>query len=381
MGISEYLNTGKERLDTASDIASVGWEKIKKFDGYKKMGLENSTTGAATKFTPRPLIEQGSYGGATLQFPKGLSANRRLTIGVYDTDYKTDKIYGGLIGGTAKVMGEAQAAFTDASSQAKANTDDLLTTGAAGVIAGSKVIVKTVTAIVDGAKSAAGQILNQAYDTLSQGSAANGALTRTWKSNFYLPLPNGISERLSHDFAEVNGWFEDVPGAGPAAAETLKKTLEVYAPLAKATGSQSVVFDENKLMMYKGSAFREIIVSWELVPNNAQENDDIHEMVRQLKMYSSPQSQAGKLLLKSPHFFSLSFGNKLLDKALQFQEVVLLDVSIKYAPGGAMNMFSDGAPKTINLSMTFKDREPKLYEHWENEKTPGLFDSSQDKSC
>ena len=95
-------------------------------------------------------------------------------------------------------------------------------------------------------------------------------------------------------------------------------------------------------------------------------------------MYSSPEALGGKLLLRSPHFFGLDFNNEILQKQLQFTEVNVTDISIEYSPGGNMEMFHDDMPKTIQLSISFTDREPKLHKHWQDgyTKPPGQVGNS-----
>ena len=136
------------------------------------------------------------------------------------------------------------------------------------------------------------------------------------------------------------------------------------ALIAKMTGSQNYKFYENKIQMYDSSAFRSISLSWTLIPNNQKETKNLHEIVRKIKMYASPQTLAGKLLLRSPHFFKLDFNNDIINKAMQFTEVVVTGIDIQYSPGGSMELFHDRAPKSIELTINFTEREPKVFSDW-----------------
>jgi hypothetical protein len=104
-------------------------------------------------------------------------------------------------------------------------------------------------------------------------------------------------------------------------------------------------------------------------------------MVRQIKMYGSLESVAGKIMIKSPCFFGIEFNNTTLNDALQFQEVVLIAANIEYVPGGVMETYRDGQPKQIQLSLSFRDRQPKLQENWANPRALNNSPSKNDNSC
>jgi hypothetical protein len=126
------------------------------------------------------------------------------------------------------------------------------------------------------------------------------------------------------------------------------------------------------------------------VPNNATESETIQKMIMDLKMYSSAEETTAGLKLEAPYFFMIEFGNKYLQTNLQFYEVVIESIAVSYVPGGSMEMFYDKSPKNVQLSITFKEREPKLRHHWQNEKgkksgsfpTSGIMgNTASQKSC
>jgi hypothetical protein len=139
-----------------------------------------------------------------------------------------------------------------------------------------------------------------------------------------------------------------------------------------------MTYDQNRISIYSESALREVTLNWTLAPNNQNESRKIHQIVKELKRYSSAQSIAGGIMLKSPHYFRLKFTNEILDNALQFHEVAMTDIRVSYAPGGGMEMHYDGTPKTINLSISFRDREPKLLEDWDKNFNKGSKSGSKE---
>ena len=204
-------------------------------------------------------------------------------------------------------------------------------------------------------------------------SPGNGALPAEFKGTIVLPLPNNLQEALSHQYDEQGGWADDLDtiagGIGKNIMENLAKAGAIWA---KKTGSRSFTYDRNRIAMYTSTAFRSITLSWTLIPNNKEDTEIIQDIIMDFKKFSSPQSVAKKLLLRSPHYFRIKFPNTIIDKAMQFYEVVCTDISVQYNPGGSMEMTYDNAPKAIELSVSFKDREPKLFEDWDQGiKAPG----------
>jgi hypothetical protein len=223
-----------------------------------------------------------------------------------------------------------------------------------------------------GIKTTGNSIMNVQLPDLPPLDGGNARLKKHFKGSIYLPLPNSLSEALSNNYSEQQGWINDAAEFGSKfLPDSVEKAVggiqKVSAGYAKATGSREIKFYENKIQMFNGSNFRTISLTWRLVPNNRTESKIIHDIVKQIKTWGTPESVAGKILIKEPHFFELEFVSKdhVLNKALNFCEVVLTDISVDYVSGGKMEMYEDSLPKYIDVSMTFRDRMPKLANEWE----------------
>ena len=316
---------------------------------------------------------KGTISSGTKVFPANLDATRAVGIYVYDTD-PSDLMNVGWDAALKKVEDLKEKAFKDI------NTS-----------------INTNAKFFDALKN-------------TKASIGNSDLPSDLKATFFLPLPNNLQESNSHSWNEENGWFDSFAGgavagaaigaaagkaagagtvgqvatglAGAASGNALKagiKALEpITANIAKMTGSQNYKYYENKIQMYNNSAFRSITLAWTLIPNNQKESNTIHELIREIKMYASPQTLAGKMLLRSPHFFKLDFFNKTIRDALQFSEVVINNIDVTYSPGGNMDLFHDAMPKSVELQIQFTERQPKTAEDWgagwkdeSNQKTGG----------
>jgi len=318
----------------------------------------------------------GKLKSGNLRYPTDPSypASRFIQISVYDGTLASS--IQAMTDGVSQIQGILQSKISEVAattaSVARTATSGGTTTGTLSSNAAS--VVNTVMtggaqalpAIGNALVNVGNAGLNEIVGTLSSGNLGNGSVasgtTKDWVSDIFLPLPNAIAEGMVHNYEEQSGWIGDVKEK--LLDSPINGAIGAAAFVSKMTGSRSVTFDRNRVSMYTDSSFRSVTLSWELVPNNEPESKAIQAIVKDLKKYSSPESVSGKILLKSPHFFRIKFGNTTIDEAMQFYEVVLTDITVDYSPGGAMEMFKDDTPKTVSLSVTFKDREPKLMDDW-----------------
>ncbi len=313
------------------------------------------------------------------KFPNNLPNERYVNISVYDTSV-ADQLSFGLANAESAIVSTVVGAFSDAGTTIKTGVDsgnyikipvDLGKNLISGTVNLAKQAYESTLGVIDAAYRTGVDLKNGIFGGNGLG---NKRLGSKWKYNFFLPLPNELQENISNDYQEQDGWVNDVLNSNDVTKQIVdgtKKIDSITSTIAKATGARTIKYYENKLQMYNGSNFREISLTWTLVPNNATESEKIHEMIRQIKMYGSPEASNGKLMVKSPHYFSLQFMNPVLDKALQFYEVVLISADVSYSPTGNMELYNDQTPKAVNLTLNFRDREPKLAQDWLSPNIPG----------
>jgi hypothetical protein len=293
-------------------------------------------------------------------FPQDLDPKRAVAIHVYDTS-KAEQVYNGLINSTQNIASNFTGWFSDgANAGLSALTDSAVSKFTSGISEITGGLFGGKTSIKDVVGGFIGQMPN------IEVGVANGKLGCNYYETFYLPIPNALSESMSNEYEGKDGWFNDIPALGGALKGTVDTLTKPTATWSKLTGARNLQYYENKIQMYNSTEFREIELSWTLSPNSAAESKILHDIVKKIKMYGSPESAAGKIILKSPCFFGVEFNNTTLNEALRFDEVVLTSASIEYVPGGNMEMYKDNMPKSISLSLSFRDREPKLREDWEN---------------
>ncbi len=308
----------------------------------------------------------GSDIGQGAKFPTGLSEIRYVGIKIFDTSNGDPNK--ALAGAPGSVVNGLKNAFTSTSGATGSekwveSAKNLVTEGMNVVGSGLDAISATGGALYDYAKD---------FE-----DAGNPPLKKVWKDTIWLPLPNDLTEDLSHSYDESGGLWDTagkavqagvdafIPGATPDLKGVLSPITGASNLVSMATGRQRILYNENKLVKFSGSAFRSITLTWSLIPNNHGESVAIQEIVTKLKAYSSPQHVASKLLLRAPFFCQLDFPNTYINDALQFKEVVMTNIQVNYSTSNAMETFSqDNMPKTMSLSITFKDREPKTLQNW-----------------
>ena len=344
-----------------------------------KISRDDLTTSGITLNNLNPTM--GNFGGAT-KFPSDLEPEKTMAIHVYDTS-KNDEVFQGLLDTTQNVMAAGTSMFGEfgnaAASALTGSTQNIFTQGVQKVAGG--LLGTNSTGIINDLSSGFKNFIGE-LPSINLG-VSNAKLAKTYHETFYLPIPNGLQEAISNTYEEQPGWVNDMPlmGEGSMARGGLDAISKASATWSKISGARNVQYYENQIQMYTSTDFREITLTWDLVPNNAAESRTLHEIARKIKMYGSPEAAAGKLMIKSPCFFGIEFNNDVLDRALQFCEVVLVNISIDYVPGGNMEMNEDKTPKSVSFTMSFRDRQPKLREDWEGSMGCGNGLGSNDQSC
>jgi len=346
-------------------------------NSYPGIGISNiPTVNGIGNINYSSQVGTGSSG---LKFPANLDENRYMIIKVFNTSV-ADKVTKGLTDATGKVLSDMSAAFGE-------SLNSISESGIGGIGGVMDSLSKAGSSIMSSIKNTdfgfMGDILKTYGDVFTRASGpagfGNAKLRADWKENIYLPLPNELQEALSNSYEEQEGWMNTI--LKKAGAEGAMNTVsEISAFHAKATGARQIKYWENKIQMYSGTNFREINLTWTLIPNNQQESQQIHNIIKALKIYGSPSGTLKKLFVEAPHFFSLQFMNPVFDQALSFREVVLIDVKVGYSPSAGMELFADQLPKAVTLNITFRDREPKLAQDWGGG-LPFSSGSSNDQNC
>jgi len=151
------------------------------------------------------------------------------------------------------------------------------------------------------------------------------------------------------------------------AKEALKGVISASAVSISAdevlARTQGAVVNPNLELLFKGPTLRPFNFTFQMGARNDKESDEIMRILRFFKQGGSPQRTQAQYLVKAPHTFQIEYlhrgengeQNKYLNK---IKECALLSVGVNYTPNNNYATFKNGAPVSIELSLSFKELEP-----------------------
>lgn len=170
-----------------------------------------------------------------------------------------------------------------------------------------------------------------------------------------LPLPNELSDEQSHQWTAEQGLvkktYDGVVGSG-----VLSKILGAGGELATKSGGRQPLIDPGYFQDYKGTEPRTFNFEWDLVANNAGEAEHIRDILYNLKKFSLPKSNVSGISLMSPYMFTLEVENEYINNLMNMNNLVCTSMTVNYSADGSLQMFANGMPKHIKLSMSFAER-------------------------
>lgn len=165
-----------------------------------------------------------------------------------------------------------------------------------------------------------------------------------------LPIPNQFTESYSHGYSTDNGFISTILNTISAdkIADGAQKVLSHY-------GMQKVIPNQDKFQNYTGSDPRSFDMVFKIVPNSKSEAIEAAKLIYTLKRNSCPEIAAQNLLMLQPKFFTVEFGNAVLQKLINPLPCVLRNISCTYDDGSYVSTTLDGMPKVITLSLSFAE--------------------------
>jgi len=197
-----------------------------------------------------------------------------------------------------------------------------------------------------------------------------------------LPLPNELSDRQSHQWGEATGIAKELSAGATKVVDTIFSDKNKVGKLAgkvpkvdvisglvsKAADSVSMrkpLVDPSYYQNYTGSTMRDFTFSFDLIPNNPNDSQNILNIILALKKFSSPSTVVSSAVILSPHFFDIEFSNPYLDTMTNLYGLVIKNIEVQYGASGQMAYIgSDGMLKHTRLTLTFGERRMMTSEMW-----------------
>ena len=171
----------------------------------------------------------------------------------------------------------------------------------------------------------------------------------------------GLAAGAYEGFKSGGGVGDIVSGAligglvGKAARSSNISADSILANMANASGQRKPIIDPSYFQNYTGSSGRSFTLQYDLVPNSVEEAEAILMIIAKFKQYSSPTQISGSPMISAPYRFKITNDNSFINLLTAIDTVVLTSLSVNYGADGSMEMFGDGMPKHIGLTLTFAE--------------------------
>lgn len=217
-------------------------------------------------------------------------------------------------------------------------------------------LIKQVGKAISDVKEIVDKASNQPTASSSQQNLAENTKKITKAETvwgFALPLPNELGDTQTHNWETANSTLSDMSGSMGLKDNMATKAL---GELASASGFRKPLIDPGYFQDYKGTEPRNFTFTWDLIPNNQHEAQNIVDIIYNIKKYTLPKTAINGVVLLSPYMFDIEIGNPVISQLMNMNNVVCTSLGVQYAAEGALQFLADGVPKYIRLSMSFAER-------------------------
>lgn len=189
-----------------------------------------------------------------------------------------------------------------------------------------------------------------------------------------LPLPNTLKDDQGHEWSTETGIVgtaltqytntsaSDIAGRLPVVGKIAGKlvpNISVSQALGSAANSMNFrkpLADPGYFQNYNGTRPRNWNMTFDLIPNNAEEAKLMMTIIMKLKEYSSPEITWNGVSMVAPYFFKVDISNEYISAMTAMNGVVITNITIDYGADGNMQYFPDGIPKYIQMSISMAER-------------------------
>ncbi len=191
--------------------------------------------------------------------------------------------------------------------------------------------------------------------------------------NLYMPQTITFSDGLTYDNAELtgitsalltsaneakNGGFLENMGTlasslKPIMQDALRSRTSAGAAVAASTG---VAINPRASMLFKSPTFRQLALTFKLIPQNRQESRTIEQIINYIRIHAYPELIAGGASFMFPNIFRISFvsfgGPR--PRIMPFNDAYCTGVTVAYNPTSPALM-KDGSPNEVDLTVNFQE--------------------------
>lgn len=326
---------------------------------------------------PADLLDD-SYGGNYVVFYINVSNDSRLNVkeNTVELDPNVEK----------RLRGSLVAKGMDITTLAGANAGTQVLAGVGGGIA--KIAKEGFSKGAD-AKSKKSQLGLNRETAVNSGGAALGVAVagtqapdasrsqRRLKSAIALHIPHQLSIRYGMQWSEedtalLQGAADAIQGAantkGSVARQAGAKQFASEAGAAIAlnkvqnpgavSAALGIAANPKKEQTFKGVDFRKFTFDYQFFPRNKTEAENVLRIIEQFKLHMHPEFKSAlNYIWIYPSEFDIIYYNKHEENRNihRHTSCVLEEMNVNYTPNGAYQVFDNGMPTQINVSLGFKE--------------------------
>lgn len=197
-----------------------------------------------------------------------------------------------------------------------------------------------------------------------------------------LPIPGAISDTQSHEWKSesvigsamtigkkvidkgIDAASRLTHGVIPDSEDISEMVSSANSLTAHLMGARKRVPNPGEFQTYDGSSLRSFSFSFDFIPENKEESQNIIDIITAFKTYSSPSTEDGYgVTMLSPFMWLISVTNGVINKLMNLKVCVCSQVSVDYGTD-KFDVFEDGMPKKIKLSLSFSETELTYAENY-----------------
>ena len=198
---------------------------------------------------------------------------------------------------------------------------------------------------------------------------------RRLKTAIALHIPHQLSIRYGMQWSEedsalLQGAADAIQTAFGDKSAVAKMTgiadlgLEAGAAfgLTKAPGAASaalgIAANPKKEQTFKGVDFRKFTFDYQFFPRDAKEAENVLNIIKQFKLHMHPEFKSElEYVWVYPSEFDIIYYNKYVENTNihKHTSCVLEEMNVNYTPNGSFQVFENGMPVQINMSLGFKE--------------------------
>lgn len=158
---------------------------------------------------------------------------------------------------------------------------------------------------------------------------------------------------------------------GASAVNSAGGNVSASGLISRATGQ---VLNTNLELLFQGVNLRQFPFTFDFIPRDAGEGEEIKQIIRTLKQSmtpsngGAPKGSGGGLFIKSPKIFQIEYrsGGKPHPFLNKFKPMALTDMTVNYTASGAYATYENATPVHMQMTLTFKEINPVYSEDYDD---------------